>query len=61
MQCNIFISINSKLKVLLSYCYNDFGSKKTTKKRMSEENVSSHTENNILDPVVRELEKVAKT
>ena len=28
---------------------------------MSKENVSSHTENNILDPIVRELEKAAKT
>ena len=48
------------LKVLLSYCYSDLGRKKTTKKRLSEQNVFSRTEN-ILDPIVRELEKVAKT
>ena len=35
--------------------------KKQLKKRFSEQNVSSHTENNILDPIVRELENVAKT
>ena len=35
--------------------------KKRPKKRLNEQNVSSHTENNILDPIVRELEKVTKT
>ena len=35
--------------------------KKRPKKRLSEQDVSGRTENNILDPTVRELEKVAKT
>ena len=35
--------------------------KKQLKRRFSEQNVSSRTENNILDPIVRELENVAKT
>ena len=35
--------------------------KKRPRKRLSEQNVFSRTENNILDPIVRELEKVAKT
>ena len=35
--------------------------KKQPKKRLSEQNISSCTKNNILDPIVRELEKVAKT
>ena len=48
------------LKVLVSYCYSNLGREKTTKKRLSEQNVFSRTEN-ILDPIVRELEKVAKT
>ena len=47
--------------MLVSYCYSDFGSKKRPKKRLREQNVSSHTEDNILDPRVRELEKVANT
>ena len=45
-----FIGIKSTLVV-----------KKQLKKRFSEQNVSSRTENNILDPIVRELENVAKT
>ena len=35
--------------------------KRRPRKRLSEQNVFSRTENNILDPIVRELEKVAKT
>ena len=35
--------------------------KKRPKTWLSEQNVSSRTENNILDPIVRELEKAAKT
>ena len=34
---------------------------KNDQKRLREQKVSSHTENNILDPRVRELEKVANT
>ena len=59
-----YLHTYSKLRVLVSYCYNDFGSKKRPKKRLNvskKKNVSSHTENNTLDPIVRELEKVAKT
>ena len=35
--------------------------KKRPRKRLSEQHVFSCTENNILDPIVRELKKVAKT
>ena len=47
--------------LVLYYYHSDFSCKKQPKKRFSEQNVSSCTENNISYPIVKELEKVAKT